>query len=157
MGPPWKILRVVSKGDYNYAVVPDHPHATKNGYVLEHRVVMENKLGRILSRRELVHHKRHSEKKNNSEGNLEVKLRGEHERYHGLARGRRWVELKCPGCSKIFERVRSQTHLSKGGKFTACSNPCRGRVSRQLQMHSQEVERKIAENVVRKFRRRQKM
>ena len=46
----WKIRRIVSKGDYNYAVVPEHPNKTKFGYVLEHRIVMENHLGRLLIR-----------------------------------------------------------------------------------------------------------
>jgi hypothetical protein len=37
----WKIQKLVSKGDYTYAKVPEHPSATKNGYVLEHRIVVE--------------------------------------------------------------------------------------------------------------------
>lgn len=45
----WVIEKIVSKGDYNYAVVKGHPFSTKNNYVLEHRIVMENKLGRVLS------------------------------------------------------------------------------------------------------------
>ena len=42
----WNIKKIVSKGDYLYALVPEHPKATKNGYVLLHRIVMENHLGR---------------------------------------------------------------------------------------------------------------
>ncbi len=45
----WIIQKIVSKGEYNYAVVPEHPNATSNGYVLEHRVVMENAIGRCGS------------------------------------------------------------------------------------------------------------
>lgn len=44
----WNVKNIVSKGDYNYAVVPEHPNRTEHNYVLEHRVVMENYLGRIL-------------------------------------------------------------------------------------------------------------
>lgn len=38
----FEIKKVIKKGDYLYALVPDHPNATKNGYVLLHRVVMES-------------------------------------------------------------------------------------------------------------------
>lgn len=65
------ILKEIKKGDYIYALVPDHPNATKNGYVLMHRVIMENHLGRLLGKDEVVHHKDHN-KFNNSVDNLEV-------------------------------------------------------------------------------------
>lgn len=67
----WKIEKFVSKGDYLYAVVKDHPTATKYGYVLAHRIIMENHLGRLLSPNEIVHHKNHNKKDNRIE-NLEV-------------------------------------------------------------------------------------
>lgn len=44
----WEIKKIVSKGDYNYALVPDHPNSTTNGYVLEHIIVIENEVDRIL-------------------------------------------------------------------------------------------------------------
>ena len=53
----WKIKKIVSKGDYLYAVVDEHPRRNKHSYVLLHRVLMENHLGRILNHDEVVHHK----------------------------------------------------------------------------------------------------
>jgi hypothetical protein len=49
----WKTIK---KGEYLYAKIPNHPNSTKNGYVLEHRAVMENFLGRYLDTSEVVHH-----------------------------------------------------------------------------------------------------
>lgn len=67
----WKIEKIVSKGEYNYAVVKAHPNATSNGYVLEHRVVVENHLNRLLDSSEVVHHL-NGDKKDNRIENLEI-------------------------------------------------------------------------------------
>lgn len=60
----WNIQKIVHKGDYDYAVVPEHPKAIKHGYVLLHRIVLENYLGRILDDGEISHHI-NEDKKNN--------------------------------------------------------------------------------------------
>ena len=36
--------------------MPDHPRSNKGGYILHHRLVMESKIGRNLTRNEVVHH-----------------------------------------------------------------------------------------------------
>jgi hypothetical protein len=41
---------------YLYEYAPDHPAASSKGYVLQHRLVMERKLGRLLKDYEIVHH-----------------------------------------------------------------------------------------------------
>lgn len=43
-------------GAYWYVYCPDHPYATKQRYVAEHRLVMEAKLQRYLHPKEVVHH-----------------------------------------------------------------------------------------------------
>lgn len=48
-------LRVNGDG-YVFRRVPSHPDANVNGYVAEHRLVMETLLGRRLRKHETVHH-----------------------------------------------------------------------------------------------------
>lgn len=50
----WKIEKIVSKGDYDYCIVRNHPNRTSSDYVLHHRVVVENHLGRVLNSDEVV-------------------------------------------------------------------------------------------------------
>lgn len=115
----WIIEKTVSKGDYNYAVVKNHPKATKYGYVLEHVVVAENILGRILQKDEVVHHV-DGNKKNNNPKNLEVMNKRERASLHGKMSGKNYVEFKCPQCEKIFTKPRNKTFLVKKTKNNVC-------------------------------------
>ena len=48
--------RTTDRDGYVLIRAPHHPHANSNGYVREHRLVMEEKLGRYLTMTEVVHH-----------------------------------------------------------------------------------------------------
>lgn len=152
----WNIKKVISKGDYQYALVPEHPKSTKNGYVLLHRIVMENHLGRVLNENEVVHHK-DGNKKNNVVENLEVMDRIQHNKMHGSKCGRKVVTLKCPWCKKEFIRDRNKTHLRKPSKYncTCCSKSCRGKLYRDIQLHglTHILESAISENVLAEYTR----
>lgn len=67
----WTGGRIVDKDGYVLLKAPNHPHATAAGYVREHRLVMEEKLGRLLLPTEVVHH-RDDCKHNNTPDNLEL-------------------------------------------------------------------------------------
>lgn len=54
--PRWKGGRWVHKGGYVYVYAPEHPKSNRDGYVYEHRLVMEQTLGRVLTSEERVHH-----------------------------------------------------------------------------------------------------
>ncbi len=48
--------RQISSG-YILIYKPSYPHCDKDGYVMEHRLIMEKVLGRYLNFTEVVHHK----------------------------------------------------------------------------------------------------
>lgn len=77
----WKGGKIKSTGGHIYQHRPDHPKATLNGYVMEHRLVAEEVLGRELGYDEVVHHK-NGIKTDNSPENLEVMSVSEHRRVH---------------------------------------------------------------------------
>ena len=56
--PGWKGGRTIKSG-YVFIKKPEHPFSTSNGYVREHRLVMEKKLGRYPEPFEVVHHINH--------------------------------------------------------------------------------------------------
>ncbi len=67
---------------YIMQYVPNHPRATKGGYVMEHRLIMEKVLGRYLLPAEQVHHI-NGDKKDNRIENLELMAsRSEHAKAH---------------------------------------------------------------------------
>ena len=150
----WNIERVVKKGDYLYAVVKNHPKANNYGYVLLHRVIMENHIGRLLDTDEVVHHKNGS-KKDNDISNLELITSKEHISRHSKYKGQIIVIMKCPNCGGIFERRMGQSFLIKGGSFSTCSNKCKGSFSRNLQLFgkTQLMKSAISENIVRIVKR----
>lgn len=82
--PRWKGGRMVKKG-YVYLLRRDHPNSTKGGYFLEHRLVMEKHIGRLLKCKEVVHHK-DGNTLNNSIENLElISSSGKHiAKYHTI-------------------------------------------------------------------------
>ncbi len=79
--PKWRGGITLHTKGYKYEYAPDHP-AASNGYVLQHRLIAEKKLGRHLRPEEVVHHK-DGNKANNHPDNVEVFAGpGEHSAHH---------------------------------------------------------------------------
>lgn len=75
---------------YIKVYVPNHPYATKDGYVMEHILAMEKHIGRYITRDEVVHHINHVRDDNRIE-NLQLMTFKEHA---GLHMKERWDKKK---------------------------------------------------------------
>lgn len=80
----FKRKQYIIKNGYALILTPNHPCADVYGYVREHRLVIERKLGRYLIKGEVVHHI-DGNKLNNASENLQLfKSNSEHMKSHKL-------------------------------------------------------------------------
>lgn len=108
-------------GGYSYCrTEPPHPNRNAKGLYPLHRVLMENKIGRLLERDEHVHHK-DEDKTNDTIENLELLSASEHTKRHHPRIA--LEEVHCP-CGAVFQlkpsvararrkATRSTLHCSK--------------------------------------------
>ena len=88
--PAWKggVTYKRPKGNYTgvkYVRCPKEflGMARKDGYIMEHRLVMAQSMGRLLTRTEVVHHEDHNPSNNKIENLVLFATNGEHKRYEG--------------------------------------------------------------------------
>jgi hypothetical protein len=99
---------------------PGHPNARPNGYILEHRFLMSEHLGRPLHADEVVHH-RNGDINDNRIENLEVLTAATHRAEHDPNINRRVIKEPkiCVACGKPFISLMNY----RRSKF--CSISCR--------------------------------
>ena len=121
----FEIMSICKGGGYKYCrTKPKHPKENSKGLYPLHRVLMENKIKRLLKRGEVVHHKNENKDDNRLE-NLEILSISEHTRIHCSTVAN--VKIKCSWCQKQFElkphRYRLRLKRNKSKKLF-CSNKC---------------------------------
>ena len=99
----WRGGRRIDKDGYVLIHSPDHPHCNRHGYVREHRLVMEEHLGRYLLPTEVVHHRDDDHQKNTIENLRLYGTNGEHLAETLVGQVPNWTE---DGKRRISEAVR---------------------------------------------------
>lgn len=117
----WTGGKTIRTSGYIAFQQPHHPFADNNGYVVEHRLVMEKQLGRFLTKEEIVHHINGNPADNRLEN---LKLYSSHSEHmkdghpnHGFTQIVDKLEFTCPICSKVFFDYASNQR-------TFCSQKC---------------------------------
>lgn len=118
LSPTWKGGRRISPEGYvRVWVSPDdffYSMATKEGYVLEHRLVVAKALGRCLQRWELVHHKgvkylgKENKQDNRYPENLELSINGSHSLSHSKGYKDGFLKGYLDGKAKALEEFRRE-------------------------------------------------
>jgi hypothetical protein len=81
LNPNWNNGKTKTSGGYIMLRKLGHSYS-ENGYVMEHRLVMEEFLGRYLLPEEVVHHKNEIKDDNRIENLMLFPNNGEHKKYH---------------------------------------------------------------------------
>jgi hypothetical protein len=78
----WKGGRSNHGDGYIEILQPEHPYCNKKGYVYEHRLVMEQKIGRYLLPEEVVHHENEIKSDNRIKNLRLFASKSEHIKFH---------------------------------------------------------------------------
>jgi predicted DNA-binding protein YlxM (UPF0122 family) len=87
--PMWKGGKIKDSKGYFLINSPQHPFASKRGYVREQRLIMEKKINRFLTKKEVVHHIDKNITNNHPDNLMLMPSQKEHLRLHNLSRSKK--------------------------------------------------------------------
>lgn len=96
--PPTNYVGRMYNNGYIEIPVKNHPFRNKHGYVLQHRLVMEQYIGRYLMPQERVHHIDHDPRNNKIENLQLIPTNSQHIILHSFGR-RKTSGQRCPKCN----------------------------------------------------------
>lgn len=105
--PAWKGGKITDPDGYILIRSPEHPMAKKDGYLLEHRLVMSGLLGRNLTKDEVVHHRNGIRSDNRPENLLLFASNGVHLGVELLGKVPKWTE---EGFQNMCQARKQQTY-----------------------------------------------
>lgn len=101
---------ISDKGEYIKIWSPNHPYKDVNNYVYEHRLIMEQYLGRYLDPKEEIHHINGNKKDNRIE-NLQLLSKSEHTKYEMTGHNYNKKDMSDRLCNKCGNK----TFINKKG------------------------------------------
>lgn len=126
---------------YNMIYMPQHHRANKDGFVYEHIVVAEEKLGRLLYDEEVVHHINHIRNDNNPDNLMVFATKSDHTIFHDSGKcelvGDHYIGIKRKNYCKVCGK--ETTHLTD----TYCSHECFNIDNRRVERPSKEELEKL--------------
>ena len=112
--PDWKGGRVLI-GGYWHLWIPDHPNASKRGYVAEHRWAVSALLGRPLAPQEVVHHIDGDPKNNDPDNLMLFGSNAEHLRHELTGRVPQWSPEGKERMREGNRQMHIRNRLKRGG------------------------------------------
>ncbi|KKK60550.1 hypothetical protein LCGC14_3023240 [marine sediment metagenome] len=137
--PQWKGGRAYHSGGYILVHAPEHPHKHHGNYIFEHRLVMEQHLGRYLEPDERVHHINGIRDDNRLENLKLFSSDAEHAIFEG-----RGIGIDREKAIRVMKAKAAERHRKRGNPLIECACGCgksflkydeRGRTRRYVHGH----------------------
>lgn len=116
LNPKWKEGNRIDNYGYRIIWKPDHPFSDSDGYVREHRLIIEQYIKRYLTTNEEVHHKNKNKLDNRIE-NLQIMTTGGHKLLHLIENRKNNISKRlCSECGKKTQ-IRKQKYKQRPNEY----------------------------------------